>query len=397
MPSAVVPEEEDLLPIPRRYFLNPSDVDENELKSSSSSSAAAAADYLDASALLVGMWECADQVRSTSATAAPTTEQQVAALLEHVHGGLTTLDAADHYGNSERIIQHFLRQYGADNIIEICTKFCPSPGPMTYEVVESAIQKSIDNIFPESMLEAGKVIDVLHFHWWNWSDTRYVEALIHLSTLQSKGMIKHISLTNFDAAHVRIVIASGLLVLWNQVHCSLLDNRSGGVMTRTCMSLSALQTEPCKLVVYGALAGGMLTDKWLDVQEPTQMTEESNTWMECKYKRFIDAWGGWELFQELLRVLRNIANEFNQMQEVEEEGSELEEEDVLNIANIALKWVEMLPHVSAVIVGARLGENNHIVDNQSIFTFDLSAEHLESIDRVLNRAATFPHADCGDE
>ena len=65
------------------------------------------------------------------------------------------------------------------------------------------------------------------------------------------------------AAHLRIVVASGLLVLWNQVHCSLLDSRSSLEMTKTCSSLASIQNVPCKLIVYGALAGGFLTDKWL--------------------------------------------------------------------------------------------------------------------------------------
>ena len=65
-------------------------------------------------------------------------------------------------------------------------------------------------VYPLWCAPDDRAIDVLHFHWWNFSDTRYVDALAGLSALQDAGKIRHIALTNFDAAHLRIVVASGL-------------------------------------------------------------------------------------------------------------------------------------------------------------------------------------------
>jgi aryl-alcohol dehydrogenase-like predicted oxidoreductase len=281
--------------------------------------------HFNGSALLLGLSSCAERKEekkeSSKGEEAATIQQKVQSMLQHVEGGLTTIDAADNYGDSETIISEFLKVHGAQHPIEICTKWCPRPGPMTYEVVERAVQQSLDRLFPDSMIGDGRVIDVLHFHWCDYSDTRYVDALANLSLLQQSGtMIRHIALTNFDSAHLRVVVASGLLTLWNQVHCSLLDSRSAKEMTTTCSSLSKIQTVPCKLVVYGALAGGFLTDKWLGANEP-DMSAPSCTWMEMKYKRFIDAWGGWTLFQELLQCLRRIADELNQVREEEDGGT----------------------------------------------------------------------------
>ena len=379
---------DDDLPIPRRFFAVPSD--ESQTTESTNP------EYFDTSALFTGLWECADQERKSHSQ--PSLQEQVDALLVHVQNGCSTIDAADHYGNSEALIQEFLKQHGADNIVEICTKYCPKPGPMTFEIVHAAIQNSLDTIFPKNMTDSGKIIDVLHFHWWNWTDTRYIDALSSLAKCQEMGMIRHIALTNFDAAHVRICVASGLLVLWNQVHCSLLDTRSSKTMTTTCGTMKTLQNEPCKLIVYGSLAGGYLTDKWLGKKEPENLNESNNTWMEMKYKRFIDEWGGWNLFQDLLIVLRQIAD--NITAEMVSNSRYYEGEGAvkkLNIANIAMKWVEQQPHVSAVIVGARLGENSHILDNQSIFSFELDEEHLDIIHSVLKKAKTPSHTGCGDE
>jgi len=354
-------DDDDVL-IPRRYYPLPTDHD----TTTSTTTTPTPDEDFETSRLFVGLWECADQERlGTTASE----QAQVDALSKHVRNGLTTIDAADHYGKSETIVSKFLTQYGAESVVEICTKFCPKPGPMTFDLVEQAIRVSRDRLFPANMTDLGKVIDVLHFHWWDYSDTRYIDALVHLATLQDRGWIKHIALTNFDAAHLRIVVASGLHVLWNQVHCSLLDSRSANSMTTTCLSLAALQTEPCKLVVYGALAGGFLTDRWLGVAEPRMEEDDGRgmTMMQKKYKRFIDVWGGWGLFQELLGNLSAIAHDINikfvtlSPEERRRLGSgEGDDHYLLNIANVALKYVEQLSHVSAVIVGARLGERDHV-------------------------------------
>ena len=182
--SAPTPEplETDNSPVPRRFFDAPNDDPTfHDLSSSSSSSHEndESSLHFDGSALLLGLWECADQARtdaSDSKQGTPTTEEKVESMLRHVESGLTTIDAADHYGDSEKMISKFLQVHGAKHPIEICTKWCPKPGPMTYEVVLSAVHKSLDTLFPANMVGSGRVIDVLHFHWWDYSDTRYVDV-----------------------------------------------------------------------------------------------------------------------------------------------------------------------------------------------------------------------------
>ena len=103
-----------------------------------------------------------------------------------------------------------------------------------------------------------------------------------------------------------------------------------------------------------------------------------------------------------------IADQLNQARKEEEEyenGSETDDEEsggttsprVLNIASIALKWVEQLPHVSGVIVGSRLGEREHVDDNVEIFTFELSKKQLDDIQCVLTKGRRVHLGGCGDE
>lgn len=399
-------------PIPRKRFLGSTENDEDDGQEALDESAALETPAnsqdddvpreqyskdammmtgLSTSALIVGLWEVADQERlagGESLAGGKGEASAVASLLRHVQGGMTTVDCADHYGSSEKLVQaYFKLPEASDTPIEICTKWCPKPGPMTFEIVEEAIEERMKRLFPDDVAEEDRSIDVLHFHWWDFTDTRYVDALAHLAELQSRGKIANIALTNFDAAHMRIVVTSGLQVIWNQVHCSLLDiSRPGGQMFKTCEDLGLLQPfgEPVGLIVYGTLAGGFLTDAWLGEPEP-DLEKDGLTWMQSKYKRFIDVWGGWKLFQELLTTLREVADSIGQR-----DGKSI------TIANIALRYVLEQKFVAGAIVGARLGENEHIEDNQRVFTFVLGEEHKDEIDSVLSRGSAIPGG-CGDE
>lgn len=96
----------------------------------------------------------------------------------------------------------------------------------------------------------------------------------------------------------------------------------------------------------------------------------------------IDAWGGWNLFQELLNVLKKIADKYN-----------------VSIANVAVRYILDQPTVAGVIVGARLGVSEHIDDNAKVFNFTLTAEDYKLIDAVSEKSSKLFEiiGDCGDE
>jgi aryl-alcohol dehydrogenase-like predicted oxidoreductase len=93
--------------------------------------------------------------------------------------------------------------------------------------------------------------------------------------------------------------------------------------------------------------GGFLTKKWLNKTEPK--SQELQTWSEMKYKRFIDVSGGWGVYQNLLKVIHEIAQNHN-----------------VSIANICSKYILDNRLVAGIIIGARLGQSNHIEDNINI-------------------------------
>ena len=87
-----------------------------------------------------------------------------------------------------------------------------------------------------------------------------------------------------------------------------------------------------------------------------------------KYKRFIDAIGGWSVLQGVLAALAEVARRHG-----------------VSVANVATRWVLEQPAVAAVIVGARLGESEHRADNLRLFAFALDGE-----DRAADRRAHWP-------
>ena len=92
-----------------------------------------------------------------------------------------------------------------------------------------------------------------------------------------------------------------------------------------------------------------------------------------KYKRFIDAVGGWDVLQAVLAALAEVARRHG-----------------VSVANVATRWVLEQPAVAAVIVGARLGESEHRADNLRLFSFALDEEDHARIDAAL--AHTTPHS-----
>ena len=59
------------------------------------------------------------------------------------------------------------------------------------------------------------------------------------------------------------------------------------------------------MLCYGTVAGGFLSDRWLGAAEPAAGFENRSL---IKYKLVIDDFGGWALFQKLLKTLRRIAD-----------------------------------------------------------------------------------------
>jgi aryl-alcohol dehydrogenase-like predicted oxidoreductase/enamine deaminase RidA (YjgF/YER057c/UK114 family) len=312
------------------------------------------------SRVLTGLWQIADMERDGNTVDINATAQ---AMTPYVDAGLTTFDMADHYGSAEVVAGAFVRQQ-VPGSVQLITKWVPKPGFAEREDVRAAVYKSLDRMQAERL-------DLLQFHAWNYPDPSWLDCLFWLQEMKDEGFICHLGLTNFDTAHLRIVLNSGIDIVSNQVCFSLLDQRARTGMTDLCVEHGV------KLLAFGAVAGGFLTERWLGEPEPDW--DNLETWSEMKYGRFIKEAGGWGVFQELLGAVDRVAKKHE-----------------VSIANVACRTILEEPSVGGVIIGARLGKSDHISDNLRLFEFELDETSRSELDAALSRLQTIP-GDCGDE
>lgn len=317
--------------------------------------------------ILNGMWQVSGAHGRINPNAA------IETMFKYVDAGFTTWDLADHYGPAEDFIGEFRRQLVATrgetalSNIQAFTKWVPRPGKMTRKIVEDNINISRRRMGVESL-------DLMQFHWWEYRDSNYLDALKYMAQLQEEGKIKHLALTNFDTEHLQIILEQGIKIVSNQVQFSLVDRRPEVKMIQLC------EQHNVKLFTYGTICGGFLSEKYLDKPEPNPMTLETVSLR--KYKNMIDAWGGWSLFQELLKVLQTIASKHQ-----------------VSIPNVAVRFILDQSAVGGVIVGARLGIAEHIADNAKVFNLSLDQDDIAQINSVTQQSQDlFKYiGDCGDE
>lgn len=293
-------------------------------------------------------------------------------MIEYHYAGFTTWDLADIYGPAEDFIGEFRRRLselkGKEELdrIQALTKWVPQPGRITRSIVKENIQRSLRRMGVISLA-------LLQFHWWDYNNPYYIDALEYLSDVRNEGIIKHIGITNFDTKRMQIIIDSGLQILSNQVQYSIIDRRPEVKMIPFCMEHNI------SLLSYGTLCGGLISERYLG-REPS--TAELNTLSLRKYKKMIDAWGGWNLFQDLLSTLKRIALKHN-----------------VSIANVASRYILAKPAVAGVIIGVRLGIVDHRNSNMQVFNFSLDKLDCDAIDAVCSKSNNLFEiiGDCGDE
>lgn len=319
------------------------------------------AEGLEVPRIITGLWQVADMEREGVLN---DFGAKALAMKAYADRGFTTFDMADHYGSAEEITGVYRTNYQQESPIQAFTKWVPEPGEMTRDNVRTAIQLSLKKLRAEQ-------IELLQFHAWQYADPAWLDALSYLQELKNEGLIKHLGLTNFDTAHLQMALNYGIEISTNQLSYSLLDTRASGAMSALCEATGV------RLLAFGTLAGGFLSERWLGKPEPS-MTEDL-TWSQMKYKRFIDTAGGWQRFQRLLSTLNEIA-----------------QDKEVSIANMASRYILEQPSVAAVIIGARLGERNHSENNLKLFSFELSPTELAALQEIVNTFDPIP-GDCGDE
>ncbi|MEM8894045.1 MAG: aldo/keto reductase [Bacteroidota bacterium] len=273
-----------------------------------------------------------------------------------VAAGINTFDCADIYTGVEELIGQYIRkerQSGTLNpSLKVLTKFVPD-----YDKLASINKTYVESIIDRSLMRLGvERLDMVQFSWWTYDIPGWVDTALWLQELQKAGKINLISSTNFNTQTTAEIIEAGVDLATVQVQYSLLDQRPEKSLIRLC------QQHDTKLLCYGTVAGGFLSDKWLGQPEPIDALENRSL---IKYKLMIDEIGGWNRFQQLLLLLDNIGRDHN-----------------TSLTNIGTRYILDKPQVAGVIIGARNAD--HIESNLQISRIVLTDDQKKMIDDFLS-------------
>ena len=268
--------------------------------------------------IVIGGWQFADG-HSGYAPDPDTLFRQWDELAEH---DVDTFDCADIYTGVEALIGAY-RRARPGRRMQVHTKFVPDRAALATldrSYVERVIHRSRERLGVD-------VLDLVQLHWWDYASGDMVEAALALDALRREGAIRHVGVTNTDAAHVQAIVAAGVSLASNQVQYSLLDRRPQGAFT------DVMRDSRVAILSYGSVAGGFLSDRWLGAPEPVGDLDNRSL---VKYRLVIGEGGGWAAFQRCLRVLSEVAGHHG-----------------VQIANVAQRWVLEQRGVAAAIVGMR--------------------------------------------
>lgn len=306
------------------------------------------------SRVIKGGWQLAGDHGEVDRTTA------IADMEAFVDAGITTFDCADIYTGVEEMIGDFVadlrRRRGAEvaNRVIVHTKLVPDLTRLevfSQEDVEAIVDRSLQRLQIERL-------HLVQFYWWDMSRGHALDALGALKRCQEKGKIANLGVNNWDFDSIARFTEAGFDIAAAQVQYSVLDRRPA-------VTLAPWAAEnDVHLLSFGTLAGGFLTDKWLGQPEPG--FEFSNRSL-IKYRLIIDEFGGWDLFQTLLKTLDTVGKRHG-----------------VPLSAVATRWVLDQPQVAGAIVGARYAR--HLPQTLQVFEFALTDTDRAEIAAVLDQS-----------
>jgi len=254
-------------------------------------------------------------------------------------------------------------------------------------------------------------LDLVQLHWWDYSIPGMVDTAKVLMDLRGKGLITSIGTTNMSTEALALIVDAGVPVVCNQVdeynsfsqfslsaiysfclslhfnflsfdlqhnlfhifyfqvQFSLLDQRPRELMLKYCKARNI------KLLTYGTLAGGLLSDRYSQKKGlfGKYTRPDLNTSSLQMYWRIVKEAGGEEHWHRVLSILAEISGTHG-----------------VSIPAVALRWAMQQGPVHP-IVGLR--NSNHLHENLTALTFSLTPAEMEKIEAVLAQSPG-PQGDC---
>jgi len=286
-------------------------------------------------------------------------KKAVADMAAFFDAGIQTFDCADIYTGVEEMIGTFIEDLRQDRGSEVAdrvtvhTKLVPNLASLP-NVGPADIEAIVDRSLKRLRIDR---LHLVQFFWWDLSLGRPYEILQTLIALREKGKIRHLGVTNWDVEQTAPFVEAGFDLVSTQVQYSLLDHRPAAGLSRWC------EKNDVQLLCYGVLAGGFLTEQWLNRPDPGFEFENRSL---IKYRLIIDEFGGWELFQKLLNAIKAIADKHR-----------------IPISAVASRYVLDQPQVAAVIIGARYA--HHLPATLATFELTLDSDDCGKIESIVSQ------------
>lgn len=267
--------------------------------------------------------------------------------------GITTFDVGDIYTGVEAMIGEFRKMYPAlAKRLEINDKAVPD-----YDSLTAVTARQLEETVDRSLARLGvDRVDMLQFAWWDTKRGDYVAAAKAYADIVKRGKARYLGGINFLTTEIKAMLDAGIPLVSHQIQYSIVDDRperSGHI--DLCLR------HGIKLTCYGVVAGGFISERYLGVPEPGEPFANRSL---RKYKLIIDDFGGWDLFQELLRTLKRVGDRHR-----------------ASIANVAMRYILDKPAVASVIIGAV--NRSHLADH-----VELARVRLDDGDRAAIAAVT---------
>ena len=285
------------------------------------------------------------------------TDAVLKTMKKHYNAGITSFDTADIYGPSEVIVGAAARDLPAP---KVNTKLCVfNPQDVTKASIRQRVLKSVERV--------GGKVDVLQFFWADEGNPKFVDTSLWLAELRDEGLFSELGVTNFDLKSVKRMVDAGAPIRTNQVQLSALDRRpiqSG--------QASYCAEQGIKLISFGTVGAGILSDKYLNRGRPSGGEVDSSSMR--MYSGTASRFGSWELVQELLTTMDGVAKN------VRDSGRC----PGCNISNVAQRFVlDTDPTDGCLLVGVR--NDRHIEENVRTHSFKLERAEVEAIEKVVDK------------
>src|SRR6187402_827769 len=153
--------------------------------------------------------------------------QAVTDLIAAFDAGIHTYDCADIYTGVEELIGaarlRLRDERGAEVAagMKVHTKLVPDLeklGQMNRDYIRGIVEQSLRRLQTERL-------DLVQFHWWDYSLDGYLDAMGWLSELHDEGKVRNVGSTNFDTPHVAAILKAGIPLVSQQLQYSVLDQR----------------------------------------------------------------------------------------------------------------------------------------------------------------------------